>query len=335
MPDIRTVDYHTAGEPFRIVTSGAPDTPGATVGERRAYAASSREHEHLRTLLCHEPRGHAGMYGCLLVPPDDSGADLGALFWHADGWSTACGHGTIALGRWALDSGLVTGRENGTARVVVDVPSGRVTATVSTSDGRASSVRFGNVASYVLAREVPVRTDVGDVAVDLAYGGAVYACVPAARLGLSVDTASTARLVAAGRQVKRSLHGSPATEHPSDPRLSGVYGTILYDDLGDTDHGPHQRNVTVFADGQVDRSPCGSGTCARLALLHAEGRVGTGRVLTHDSILGTRFRAGVERVTREAGRPAVVPWVEGTAFRTGEHRFVLDPADDLATGFLL
>src|SRR5919112_1702101 len=171
MLEVRTTDYHTAGEPFRIVTAGAPELPGATVRERREHARRSADADAVRRLLCHEPRGHADMYGGLLVPPDDAGARLGVLFWHKDGWSTACGHGTIALGTWAVESGLVDAPADGETDVAIDVPSGRVIARVRRSGGAVEDVTFRNVPSYVLARGVPVDTAHGRVAVDVAYGG--------------------------------------------------------------------------------------------------------------------------------------------------------------------
>jgi proline racemase len=297
---ISTVDYHTAGEPFRIVTDGGPTIAGATVRERREAAAASEEIDRVRRLLCHEPRGHADMYGCFLVPPDDDGADLGVLFWHKDGYSTACGHGTIALGVWAVESGLVDRPE-----VTIDVPSGRVVARVNGRADAIESVVFVNVPSYVVAR--------GEV--DIAYGGALYASVPAARFGLRVVPEDLPELIAAGRRVKAEL-GEP-----------DLYGTILWEDVGPL----HQRNVTIFADGEVDRSPCGSGTSARCALLAADGVLGEGQTLRHDSIVATTFLARVVGETPQG----ILTEVEGMAYRTGEHRFVLDPRDPLGTGFVL
>jgi proline racemase len=333
--EVRTVDYHTAGEPFRIVTAGAPDIPGATVRERREHSRAAEDVDRVRRMLCHEPRGHADMYGCFLVPPDDAGARLGVLFWHKDGFSTACGHGTIALGTWAVESGLVAAPADGETEMAIDVPSGRVAARVATAGGAVEHVTFRNVPSYVLARGVPVDTARGRLRVDVAYGGAIYASVPAAAAGLAVEPAAYGELIAVGREVKAALSQTEHARHPTDDRLSGIYGTILFDDLGETADGPRQRNVTVFADGEVDRSPCGSGTCARAALLHADGRLAPGRALTHDSIVGTTFRAGVVEAGRAEGRDAVVVEVRGAAYRTGEHRFVLDPRDPVGTGFVL
>jgi proline racemase len=334
---VSVTDYHTAGEPFRIVTAGQPEIPGSTVLERREFAQSSAEVDRVRQLLVNEPRGHADMYGGFLVPPDDDGADFGVLFWHKDGYSTACGHGTIALGAWAVSSGRVAASPDGDTDVVIDVPSGRVTARVSCAGGRVRRVTFGNVASYLVARQVPVRTSRGPVLADISYGGALYASVEAASVGLSVTPAHYPELIAIGREVKWALNDTRWARHPDDRRLDGIYGTILFDDLGQHQGGPHQRNVTVFADGEVDRSPCGSGTSARLAVLAADGRLGVGQILRHDSIIDTTFLGRVVAEVRVGAeqRAAVLTEIEGNAYRTGTATFSLDPDDPLGTGFLL
>ena len=321
--EIPTTDYHTGGEPFRIVGEGVLDIPGATVRERREHAAASDDVDAVRRMLCHEPRGHADMYGGFLVPPDDEGADLGVLFWHKDGYSTACGHGTIALGAWAVESGRVAAPGDGEVDVTIDVPSGRVIARVRCRAGVVESVGFRNVPSFVLARGV----DAGGAQVDVAYGGAIYAFVPAERFGLRVVPGDLPELIRAGRAVKHALEGSDVSRHPRDDRLSGIYGTVLYEALGPL----HQRNVAIFADGEVDRSPTGSATSARTALFAADGVLADGQAWRNDSIVGTTFHA------RAIGRApeGVLTEVEGTAFRTGEHRFVLDPRDPLGTGFVL
>lgn len=335
MNPITAVDYHTGGEPFRIVTGGVPEIPGATVPDRRVAAQHDDSIDVVRRLLCHEPRGHADMYGCFVTPPNDDGADFGVLFWHKDGYSTACGHGTIALGAWAVDTGVVAAVADGTTDVTIDVPSGRVVARVTRAGGRTTGVTFRNVASYVVARGVPLQTSRGAVIVDLAWGGALYVSLRAADVGLSVTLADHHELTALGREVKWALNDSPYAQHPSDPRLSGVYGTILYDDLGDTAEGPEQRNVTIYADGAVDRSPCGSGTASRVAMLADEGRLGDQQRLVHHSIVGSTFVARVVQHTTDNGFAAVVPEVDGIAHRTGEHVFTLDPHDAIGTGFVL
>jgi proline racemase len=332
---IAATDYHTAGEPFRIVTEGVPAIAGATVRERRETARADEELNRIRTLLGYEPRGHADMYGGFLVPPDDAGAAFGVLFWHKDGYSTACGHGTIALGVWAADTGRILCDPDGLTDVPIDVPSGRVMARVRQSGGRTVAVTFRSVPSYVLARRVGLSTSRGDVMVDVSYGGAIYVSLDVSSVGLRVTPDCYAPLLDLGREVRRTLNGTPHARHPSDPRLSGVYGTILFEDLGRTTTGPHQRNVTVFADGAVDRSPCGSGTAARVALLAEDGGLGAGETLTHESIVGTTFTARVVEHLSVEGRAGVVPEIEGMAYPTGEHRFVLYPDDPLGSGFVL
>ncbi|TCO45561.1 proline racemase [Kribbella antiqua] len=326
---MNVTDYHTAGEPFRIVTEGFPEIRGTTVAERREYAMGSADVDAIRQLLVNEPRGHADMYGGFVVPGNDDGAHLGVLFWHKDGYSTACGHGTIALGTWAVESGRVPAPADGDTEVVIDVPSGRVVARVTCSGGAVDRVAFRNVPSYVDRRGVPVSTSRGEVQADISFGGAYYASVAASSVGLSVTPSNYVDLIAVGREIKWALDSQ--TVHPTDPRLSGLYGTILYDDLGQGAAGPHQRNVAVFADGEVDRSPCGSGTSARLALLYDEGRIGPGQVLRHESIVGTTF---LGRVVEEVAG-GVVTEVEGAAYRTGTATFTLDPRDPLGTGFTL
>jgi proline racemase len=318
---VSVVDYHTGGGPFRIATGGGPPVEGATILERRRFAL-----EHLdayRRLLVFEPRGHADMYGCHVVPPNDDGADLGVVFFHNEGYSTACGHGTIALVTWALEEGIVELRE-GENRVVVDVPSGRLETWATVDGGRVRSVRFRNVPSFVWAEgiEAAGRT------VDVAFGGAFYAT-----LEERVDPHELPRLIALGREIKAAIEADHDVVHPLEPELRGVYGVIFWQH---EDADPlTQRNVTVFADGEVDRSPCGSGTSARLALLDAQGRLARGARLRHLSIVGSEFEGRVVGETEVAGLPAVVTDVEGAAYRTGSASFELDPEDPLGEGFLL
>jgi len=315
---IQTADYHTAGEPFRLVTGGVEPLPGARILDKRRYAAENVD--HVRRLLVHEPRGHADMYGCFVTEPEDDGAHLGVVFFHNAGYSTACGHGTIALVTWAIETGLVEGPE-----VIVDVPSGRLSTVARIEDGRVVSVRFRNVPAFVHARDL----EAAGHKVDVAFGGAFYASCPE-----RVEPAELPRLIELGRRVKRELEAEREIVHPLEPELNGIYGVIFWQH---EDDGPPlvQRNVTVFADGEVDRSPCGSGTSARLALLHAEGRLGVGDELLHRSIVGSEFRARIVAETELARIAAVVTEVEGSAHLTGRHEFVLEPGDELGTGFIL
>jgi proline racemase len=319
--EIRAVDYHTAGEPFRIVTGGVEPPRGGTMLDRRRDAFESLD--HVRRLLVYEPRGHADMYGCFVVEPNDERADLGVVFFHNSGYSTACGHGTIALVTWALDEGVVD-RQEGENHVVVDVPSGRLDAWALVEGGRVRSVRFRNVPSFVWAEAI----ELGDHTVDVAFGGAFYAS-----LEEQVQPSELPRLIELGRALKRELEEWQEIVHPLEPELRDVYGVVFWQEEGEVPL--MQRNVTVFADGEVDRSPCGSGTSARLALLDRSGRLPRGEELVHRSIVDTEFRARVVGDADVGGIPAVITEIEGSAYRTGEHVFALDPDDPLGEGFLL
>ena len=336
MREIRTIDYHTAGEPFRIVAKPPVEIVGDTVANRRVYAMATAEVDGLRKLLCFEPRGHADMYGCFITPPDDDGADFGVLFWHKDGFSTACGHGTIALGVWAIESGKVAIDPSGVTDVVIDVPSGRVTARVHTKGSVIESVDFVNVASYHMHSDISVDTSLGALTVDVSFGGAIYAQLDVAQIGLSVTPEHYGEIIAIGREIKWALNDSEYAEHPTDPRLSGIYGTIVYEELvSDADGLKRQRNATIFADGEVDRSPCGSGTCARLATLVEKKQLKIGEVLKHDSIVDSQFLGVAKAQVTSDGYDAILPQVTGMAYKTGESVFTVDPRDPLTPGFVL
>jgi proline racemase len=327
---VSAVDYHTAGEPFRIVTGGIPSLPGATVADRRVHAQAHLD--HIRRLLVHEPRGHGGMYGCFVTPPDDPQAELGAVFFHQSGFSTACGHGTIALATWAADAGLIAAD---TQEFAIDVPSGRLRVRVQRdAGGKAGQVSFRNVPAWVHRRGIVLATPFGEVTVDIAFGGAFYAALPAGSLGMRITPDFLPALIEAGRLIQRQLDSAGAAAHDTDDRLSGIYGVILHEDLPGEKDRLVQRNVTVFGDGQIDRSPCGSGTTARLALLAGDG-MAEGQILVHQSIIGTRFEARIVGTVTERGRTATLTEVSGSASMTGLHQFVLEPDDPLGTGFSL
>ena len=329
---LTTVDYHTAGEPFRIVTGGVGPIPGRTVLEKRRWVAENLD--RVRRLLVNEPRGHADMYGGFVVEPEDEGGDLGVLFFHNAGYSTACGHGTIALATAALETGMVPACEPET-RLAIDAPSGRLDVRVTVAGGRVRGVRFRNVPAWVFAEGVRVETSRGPTEADLAYGGAFYASVRAADLGLAVEPRHVPAFIELGREIKHALEAAHEVCHPDEPELRDVYGVVFFQDEPEEGRGLRQRNVTVFADGEVDRSPCGSGTSARLAILDRSGELPRGETLTHLSVIGTEFEGRVVDETEAAGRPAVVTEIAGTAHLTGYHQFVLEPDDELGTGFLL
>lgn len=328
---IQTEDWHTAGEPFRIVSDLPVNTlpNAASVADRRLAVLKSPKHplNILRQQLCLEPRGHSDMYGGFITPPNDSGAHFGVLFWHAEGFSTACGHGTIALGYWAVTKGIVNSPEDadGAVDVVVDVPSGRVVANVAVKQGKPVHADFINVASYQLEKGLSVDITSRRVSIiaDLAFGGAVYATVDAAQFGLRVEPRNADKFIALGREVKKAL-GARAHYGTYD-----CYGVIFFHEDDNSADPVRQTNVTVFADGQIDRSPCGSGTCARLAVLLAEGRVGAGRSkLIHESIVGSTFEGEVvseEQSPIQGGAPACISRVRGHANLVGRMNFFIDP----------
>ncbi|CAK9780352.1 Diaminopimelate epimerase-like protein [Cutaneotrichosporon oleaginosum] len=335
---VRSDDWHTAGEPFRIV-SELPEqctTSGATVMERRLNIMATPDHpvDVLRRALCLEPRGHADMYGGFIVPANDAGAAFGVLFWHKDGFSTACGHGTIALGCWAIATGRVKLQQpDGVTDVVIDVPSGRVVAAVRTCRGQPVSADFVNVPSYLVASDigVHVKSRGVDVVADLSYGGALYGFVNVRALGMTISPAAHDEYVALGREIKAALKVS-AAQH----RHNYLYGVCFYEPLTEDRDELHQRNVVVYAEGAVDRSPCGSGTAARTAMLLAQGKLGVGKGrLHHTSIINTIFIARVDsEVPSPTAFPACIPRITGMAHLMGRSEYYLDCADPTFPGFV-
>jgi len=328
---IRTIDLHTAGEPFRVIADGVPAPEGATMPERRRHA---RAHlDHLRTALMWEPRGHADMYGCIVTPPVSDGADFGVLFTHNEGYSSMCGHGVIAMATAAVQTGMVAASEPETA-VAIDTPAGLVRAFVQVEDGLVEGVRFFNVPSFVAALDEVVEVPgLGRVRYDLAYGGAFYAFVDAADVGLACDGAHFRQLIEAGIVIKRAVAAAAEIAHPFEEDLGFLYGVIFID--ASPDERVHSRNCCVFADGEVDRSPTGTGVSARLAIHHARGGIAIGESIAISSLIGTEFTGRVVEATTFGPHPAIIPEVGGRAHITGRHEFVVDPDDPLGRGFIL
>lgn len=326
-----TVDTHTAGEPLRIVTAGVPRLPGETMLEKRRFAAENLD--LVRKALMWEPRGHADMYGAFVTEPVTDEADLGVIFMHNEGYSDMCGHGVIALASVAVAQGLVP-VTIGETRVGIDAPAGFIEAFVEWDGVKVGGVRFRNVPSFLYRRDVNVTTpSFGPVMVDVAFGGAFYAYLDGAQVGLEVTPQNLRALVQLGDEVKKAVAASLELQHPLVPELNALYGTIIG---GPPRHaGSTQANVCVFADREVDRSPTGTGTAGRVAQLYARGKLGEDDILVNESIIGTVFTGRVAGHTQVGEYEAVVPEVGGRAAITGFNQWVIDPDDPVGEGFLL
>ena len=326
---ITTIEMHTGGEPLRVYTSGLPPLKGQTVLEKRRYF---REHyDYIRTGTLWEPRGHADMYGAIITPSVD--ADLDVFFLHNEGYSTMCGHAILALTKLVIETGLVR-HEGKEAEVTFNVPAGQVQARATIEDGTVRESSFRNVPAFLYRQGQQIEVSgIGTVRFDVAYGGAFYAFVEAAPLGLSLTANHYSRLIDYGRRIKNSVAQSLSIEHPFEPDLSFLYGTIFTGPA--TASGHHSRNVCIFADGEVDRSPTGTGVSARAAIHYAKGELQLNEKITIESILGSVMTVRAVEVTKFGPYDAVIPEVSGTASITGRNEFYFDPDDPFREGFIL
>lgn len=328
---ITTIDAHTAGEPLRMVLSGLPEIKGKTVLEKRRYA--KQHFDHLRKALMWEPRGHADMYGAIPVESNNPQADFGVLFIHNEGFSTMCGHGIIALTKIVLQTGMLPVKEPETT-VKIDTPAGLVTSHARVANGNVQSIYFHNVPSFILLEDQTIKVPgLGNVKFDVAFGGAFYAFVNADELGISMAQSNVRQLIEQGMAIKLAVMKNFEIKHPFDEDLSFLYGTIFYG----KNHSPgvDSRNVCIFADGEVDRSPTGTGVSARMALHYFKGELPLGEKMVIESIIGTTFSGRPLKEVEFGPHRAVIPEVEGTAFLTGRNEWWLDPDDPLQQGFIL
>lgn len=324
---ISVVEAHTGGEPFRVVVDGLPDIPGETMLERRRFALDHLD--HLRKAMVCEPRGHSDMYGGWPGPPISEDGDLSVLFVHNEGFSTMCGHGIIALSKVVLDTGMLASSEPETI-LRIDTPAGQVVSRSRVHNGSVTRTSFLNVPSFVVGLDERVDVGgIGEVVYDLSFGGAFYAVTDAVSAGVDLD--DTAELIGRGRMIKTAVSRSREISHPHHEDLGFLYGVIFTGPASTAD--VHSRNVCVFADGEIDRSPTGTGVSARLAVLRARGEIGIGEEVTIESIVGSRFTGSVTQDVEVAGMAAVIPQVEGTAHITGRAELWMDPHDELGRGF--
>jgi trans-L-3-hydroxyproline dehydratase len=327
---IKTIEMHTGGEPLRVLIAGLPEIKGKTILEKRRYFKENLD--HIRTGTMFEPRGHADMYGAVITEPCTPDADFGIFFMHNEGYSTMCGHATIAITKLVLDTGLIE-KEDDNPVLKIDAPPGRLTATGHRKNGIVTKSSFLNVPSFLYLRDKTVEVPgIGKVRFDVAYGGAFYAFCDAGELGLKLDETDYNKLIEYGKRIKKAVMSNFEIKHPFEEDLSFLYGTIFTGKPYNKAH--HSRNVCIFAEGEVDRSATGSGVSARAALHYAKGELKINETITIESILGTTMDVKVTGTVKFGSFEAVIPEVTGSAYFTGKNEFWFDPDDPLKEGFI-
>ncbi|QUH03259.1 proline racemase family protein [Saccharopolyspora erythraea] len=324
------VDSHTEGMPTRVITGGVGTIPGRGMAERREHFVA--ELDHVRELLVNEPRGHAAMSGAILQPPTRPDADWGVLYIEVSGCLPMCGHGTIGVATVLVETGMVAVSEPVT-RVRLDTPAGLVVAEVAVRDGRAESVTIQNVPAFPVRLDAEVEVEgIGRIRYDMAYGGNFYAILPVSAIGVEFDKSRKDEILSAGLSIMDAINARDRPVHPGDPGIGGCKHVQFVAPGRD---GSHSRNAMAIHPGWFDRSPCGTGTSARMAQLHARGELALGQDFVNESLLGTRFTGRLVAETEVGGIPAVVPTITGRAWITGMGQYLLDPADPFPRGFTL
>jgi proline racemase len=330
VPDkITTIDTHTGGNPTRTVIHGAPKLVGHTMLEKMTYMAE--HHDDFRRLLMFEPRGHEVMSGCILTEPCHPDADIGVVFVETGGYLPMCGHDTIGVCTALMEGGLIAADKNS---ILLDTPAGPVQVLLDVDEGKVRQVTFTNIPSFVYRREVKVDVEgIGQVTLDIAYGGNFYGIMEAASISLALEQSNGAEIVRTAVRIREAVNAVIEVVHPENPVIRGLTHIEFYGEPV----APQAdcRNVVVIPPGGIDRSPCGTGTSAKVAVLHAKGKLGLHETFVHESITGSMFRAEIVGETQVGPYPAVVPQITGSAWVTGHHQFVLDPGDPLREGFLL
>lgn len=322
------IDGHTAGNPVRLVAGGAPLLKGATMSERRQDFLA--RFDWIRTGLCFEPRGHDMMSGGFLYPPVDPANDIGILFIETSGCLPMCGHGTIGIITFGLEHGLIQPAVPG--RLKVEVPAGTIEIAYQSQGAKVTSVRITNVPSYVAAQGIAVEVEgIGALSIDVAYGGNYYAIVEPQGAYTGLDDLGAARIMALSQRVREAVRAQFEPVHPLDPTIRGV-SHVLWADLPKHD-GADGRNAVFYGDKAIDRSPCGTGTSARLAHLAAQGKLGVGDSFVHESYIGSRFIGRVEQAVALGDQPAIIPSIEGSAVATGFNTIWIDRDDPFWAGF--
>jgi proline racemase len=326
-----TIDTHTGGEPTRNVVGGIPNIPGTTMKDKMLYM--KEQQDWIRQTLTYEPRGNEVMSGTVITPPCDPSADVGVLYFEVGGWMPMCGHDTIGVATALLESGMVAVEEPVTT-LTLDTAAGLVRVSVQVEDGMAKSVSFVNAPSLVLRQDaVLYMPEYGEIILDIAYGGNIYAILPASSVGLTLLPEHSRAIISVGNCIKELVNRDISVVHPELPFMDHVTHVEFYE--GPSESESVVRNAVVIPPGAIDRSPCGTGTSAKMAVLYAKGLLGVGESFVHESIIGSRFHCRIVETSAVAGHPAIIPEVTGCAFVTGIHTFVIDPDDPMPHGFLL
>lgn len=328
---IMAVDSHTMGEPTRIVVGGLPNIPGKTMADIKEYLEENMD--YVRTSLMHEPRGHKDMFGSIITRPVHEDADFGIVFMDGGGYLNMCGHGSIGAVTVAIDTGMVPTVEPET-HVKFDAPAGLITARAKVENGAVKSVTIRNVPAFLYLRDAVVNVpELGEIKFDVSFGGSFFAIVNAKQLDMEVTPANIDRLTKAGMAIRKAANEQLKIQHPTLAHIHSIDLVEIYDKP--THPEANYKNVVIFGEGQADRSPCGTGTSAKMATLYAKGELKLGDEFVYESIIGTLFRGRLVETTTVGDYQAVVPEITGSAYITGFNQFVIDPNDPVKHGFML
>jgi len=326
-----SIDTHTGGEPTRTITGGLPYIPGKTIVDKMIYLKENMD--WIRTALMFEPRGHSVMSGCILTEPIHPDADIGVIFIETGGYLPMCGHDTIGVATALVETGMVKVEEPVT-HIALDTPAGLTRVRVHVENGSAKSVTFRNIPSFVFAEDVEVDVPtVGKIKMDVAYGGNTYAILPADALGIKICPENASKLLEKGRIIRDAVNTQVKIQHPENDFINECTHVEFYGEP--TTPGAHVKNTVIFGDVGIDRSPCGTGTSAKLATLYAKGEIKLNEEFVHESIIGSIFKARAVEETKVGPYPAIIPEVTGSAYIIGINQLFIDPDDPHRYGFLL
>ncbi|MBU5678211.1 proline racemase [Alkaliphilus sp. MSJ-5] len=328
---IHAIDSHTMGEPTRMVVGGIPNIPGNTMAAKKAFL--EREMDEIRTTIMHEPRGHNDMFGSIVLAPTHEEADFGIIFMDGGGYLNMCGHGSIGAITVAVETGMVEKKEPFT-EVVMDTPAGLIRGKAKVEKGKVKEVSIVNVPAFLYKQDVKIIVpEIGEVVLDISFGGSFFAIVNAKQLKTTIEPKNTQRLVDIGLKIREIINNTVEIKHPLLDHIKTVDLVEIYDDPVHKE--ADYRNVVIFGQGQVDRSPCGTGTSAKLATLYSKGQIKVDEPFVYESILGTIFKGRVIGTTKVGEYEAIIPEITGSAFITGFNQFVVSPDDPVKTGFIL